>query len=287
MISTGITREICVSYREIGYESIGKLNTFFQNDDVVKSPDKFIEIIPPQINKDLRTEVKLCLNRMKLEGYTDYVLKTQINDLERHEFVFMVVDMFQNSEMMLLADEVLSYVGYPEKKIVFDRMYEDVYHPLYGYNGTILAKLRTYYWVDNSDKPVGVINNMYIDTKNGDNVDSIYGVSLDRFMLMNGYKTHSTLHDDLLRTLNEGLPKRLVSKYITNKYGYTYPCHNVHIINVPFPPYITKLRRERRPTGVPDIGIPIGIDGTERFDVICEDINTDDHIGVLDIKIFL
>lgn len=282
MIKTGITKEIYVSYREITQEVTKKLNTFFQNDDVVKSPDKFIEIIPPEFNAELRITSKLCLNRMKLDGKTEYVLKTPINELEKHEFVFMVMDMFQNSEMMLLAEEVMSYVGFPEKKIVFDRMYEDKYQPLYGYNGSVLAKLRSYYWVDNSEKPIGVINNMYINTKKGDN--GLNDINEQNYRLLDGYKTYSIFHDDLLRELNKGIPTELASTHITNQYSYTYPCYNVHIINAPFPLYVPRLRREQHPTGVLNIGIPIDVDGVERFDISCDMVNVRDHHEILDMK---
>lgn len=55
--------------------------------------------------------VKLCLIEMKRQGMTDFVASRADNELTTPQFVFRVLDLFVNSGMKIIAEDIVSYVG--------------------------------------------------------------------------------------------------------------------------------------------------------------------------------
>ena len=55
--------------------------------------------------------LKLACNRVKQEGMTEFVARTEINDLTPPQFVYMILDLFQNSMRHELAEFICSCVG--------------------------------------------------------------------------------------------------------------------------------------------------------------------------------
>ena len=54
---------------------------------------------------------KLCIDKLKKQGYYDVVRRTADNDLPKHLFVFRVVEMMKMCGMESLAEHLIGFVG--------------------------------------------------------------------------------------------------------------------------------------------------------------------------------
>ncbi len=59
----------------------------------------------------MQLAVKCSMVHLKKSGMTEHVAARPISELTREEFVFMLLDKLVNSEMKMMADDILSYVG--------------------------------------------------------------------------------------------------------------------------------------------------------------------------------
>lgn len=302
MFRTGIVKQVEAIYRPVDENDVKytKCNYFIDKNESLNDVVDYrnsIMLLPPRANEDTRVLVKLCLNAMKQKpGMTEYAMREDINSLTPGEFVFMILDKFQNSEMMLLAEEIISYVGcYPKIKISFERVYSDYYREVANYHNRVKVKLRTYYWRQLDDTPtIFAINNMELDTRNGNNVEKINGEPLDYYRLLNGYEKYSYYSLDLFNELNDGATDDVMAcRFIRSNlklgvdvlsYWYNQQIPELH---TPLPKWLAKLRRGGTMVGADNVGIPIGIHGEERPDIDPSNINPFIHEGVLDMIIGL
>ena len=280
-VFTGIRKKICVSYNKINdEETLTQLS--YHNNMRAKDYTEYIQLIPPSINKELQITTKLCLNNMKVNGMTDVVLSKPINQLPTNEFIFMILDLFQNCEMMLLAEYIIDCIGYPETEITFERVYEDKYRALYNFNHKIKVKLRTYFWLQIDGKPIIAVNNMDLDTKNGKN---LHLDDHQDYFLQDGYETHSDYYKDLMRELNSDLPFELRGRYLINNLDEIKIVeYGICVLNSPLPKFLVKFIRSKYLSGVDDLGIPLNKFGRERPEIKTCNINPYVHSDILDIK---
>ena len=218
MIRTGITKTINASFdtRESGtfgrkFENYGAYLTGNINN-----------------NDELRTTVKLCIDRLHRIGMTNVVSYKKTNSLSKDEFVYKVVDMFQNCGMEPLAEQVVDYVG-NSSPFTFELVYYDNYYSVSNTRDDIWIKLRTYYWIQTSNICINQID----DTNDRINYNAV------------------TLGEKFLEQLNEGIPKTRKGRTIHN-----YLDENVLIPSC-------RLTRMNAYMGPPDAGIPVGLDGED------------------------
>ena len=76
-----------------------------------KSCAELIRTWPARRNQVM---AKLCLDKLRKQGYYDVVRRTANNDLPKHLFVFKVVEMMKSCCMYGLADTLIEYVGVGE-----------------------------------------------------------------------------------------------------------------------------------------------------------------------------
>jgi hypothetical protein len=251
MFRTGIKKAIQASYKNvkkgdtIGYPIIDELP--FDGVYLMGDTDN---------NQLLRDTVKLCVNRLHKIGMTNVINAKESKNIKLNtdEFVYKVLDMFQNCGMNSLAEEVVEYVG-NTSKFTFELVYKDNYHQVdNNYNPNyIYIKLRTYYWIQ--------VDNTLI-------MGSDFKFSYSEL----------SLGERLLKTLNNGLPNSRRARTIHN-----YLDESIYMD----PP---RLRRINRYTGPPDYGVPVGLDGQEldiysielmdHYYDVCDKIiveNEDDH----------
>jgi len=254
MFHTGITKSIQVSYK-----NVKKGDTFgFPYFDELPV-DGICLMGDNNQNGLLRNTVKMCINRLHTIGMTNVVSTKESYDekLTTDEFIYKVLDMFQNCEMKPLAEELVDYIG-DSGKFSFELVYNDEYYPVdNNYHGNhIYIKLRKYYWVQ---------------------VDNALIVGIDFKFNPLDYNQR-TLGERILEQLNDGLPKSRKGRTIHNYFDK--------------PVYIDppRLRRSYRYIGPPNCGIPVGLDG-EDLDIlsiedmpdyydVCDKIvvdNEDDH----------
>ena len=90
----------------------------------------------------IQNSVKLSIQQMKNDGMYDNIVETPINELPKPLFVFKVIEMMTSCGMKLLADELISYVGFGDKSTLLrvDSCYSS--HPSFNeYNwGCVLLK---------------------------------------------------------------------------------------------------------------------------------------------------
>ena len=161
---------------------------------------EYLELIPDD-SDELRIQVKLSVNRMFTYRHE---IPKEINKMNPHEFVFMVLDMFQNCEMKPLSEEVVSYVGCPTTKFDFELVYEDTrfYH-------TELIIMRKYMWQQ---------------------VDSNYNI--ESCYTRKGFN----YGNQLLKILNRKIPKIKTARSIINRYGKTATIGNLTLQRASYTP---------------------------------------------------
>ena len=227
MNRTGIIKAIHASYTNVkkgdnvGYPYIDKVAV----DGVYITGDN-------NNNDVLRNTVKLCINRLHKIGMTNIVSIKEENNIKltKDEFIYKVLDMFQNCGMNLLAEEVIDYIG-DTRKFTFELVYKDDYYPVENHiqNYHIYIKLRQYYWTQ--------VDNALI---NG-----------SKYIFNPNYYSKLSLGERMLEQLNEGVPNVRKGRSIHN-----YLDDPIYLE----PP---RLRRTNRYTGPPDYGVPVGLDGKE------------------------
>ena len=115
--------------------------------------DQLNTLIPDHENRELRTTVKLCMDRLKRTG------EGQDN------IVFRLLDWCINCGAEPLAEEVLSYVGTkPTREYRFQYTFVDGYHN--AYNSHRLqnprVKMRTYTWKQvDTNPPIYALHQTY------------------------------------------------------------------------------------------------------------------------------
>ena len=136
-------------------------------------------LIPDYENRELRTTVKLCMERIKRTGEGQDTI------------VFQLLDWCINCGAHPLADEVLSYIGiHPYREYRFQYTFVDGYHNAYNAHRlpehqSRSVKMRTYVWKQVDDNP------------------PIYAF----------YQNH---HVDLLSQFNRDLPYKQRGRFIYN-----------------------------------------------------------------------
>lgn len=136
-------------------------------------------LIPDHKSQELRTTVKLCINRIKrtCEG--------------QDSVVFRLLDWCINCGAEPLADEVLSYIGiHPTSEYRFQYTFVDGYHNVYNAHRLPVhqnqsIKMRTYIWKQVDENP------------------PIYAL-------------HQNHYKDLLGQFNQGMPEKQRGRFIYN-----------------------------------------------------------------------
>ena len=116
--------------------------------------DQLRTLMPDNENRELRTTVKLCMDRIKRTGEGQDTI------------VFRLLDWCINCGAEPLAEEVLSYVGIrPTGEYRFQHTFVDGYHNAYNAHRLQSAsvKMRTYVWkqVDNNPPIYALLQNYY------------------------------------------------------------------------------------------------------------------------------